>query len=129
MDEPPLLQKMLSQLGLTRSLSKIKFGGVVGKQTLLGIALCTGLAAVALRSSDRYVQLLAIVLIFLAVLSIVAGNLWYAHKHPAEATLEGLEIVALQHSLVGSKFQDVAQQSPVVPIAPPGALPPPEEEL
>jgi hypothetical protein len=94
MDEPPLLQKMLSQLGLTRSLSKIKFGGVVGKQTLLGIALCVGLSAVAIRSSDRYVRLLAITFMFLAGLSIVAGNLWYAHKHPAEATEAGFHLAA-----------------------------------
>jgi len=63
-------------------------------------------------------------LILIAVL-----NYSFATKHPAEATLEGLEMVAYQHQARASKSEELPQDAPVIPN-PGGAVPqlnPPDE--
>jgi hypothetical protein len=39
-----------SELGLSKTLQRIKFGGVVGKQTLLAVIAAVALAAIGLRA-------------------------------------------------------------------------------
>lgn len=120
--------KMLAQLGIGKTLQKIKFGGVVGKQTLLGVLGVFALAVIAWRADAKYAALIGIlaaaVLILVAIL-----NFCFAHKHPAEAMLEGTEMLALQHHMLAAKYMDIPQDSPVIPN-PGGAEPqlnPPQE--
>jgi len=97
--EPSTIRGILSQLGVT--FQRIKFGGVVGKQTLLAIVGVVGLAAIAWRADQGHVWILGIGAIVLVV-AVAIMNYVYADKHPAEATLEGAEIIAFHKLELGS---------------------------
>ena len=83
-------------LGISKSLQRIKFGGVVGKQALLGVTGAGMLTAIALKVGGQPALVLGGLagglLILIAIL-----NYRFADKHTAEATLEGLEMIAYQH--------------------------------
>ena len=64
----------------------IKFGGVVGKQTLLGIFAVGSLAAIAWRAPPDQVPIIAIGAVVI-VLVIAVLNFIFADRHPVEATL------------------------------------------
>jgi hypothetical protein len=111
-DDLPI-RKVLSQLGLTKSLQRIKFGGVVGKQTLLGIAGMTVLGVIAWKTNANGI-IIALLAVFL-VLAVAIMNFLYADRHPAEAMLEGLEMVALHHQMLAAKTLEPPSNSPVIP--------------
>ena len=122
------VSKALSQLGISKSLQKIKFGGVVGKQTLLGVIGVVALAAIAWKADSKAAIVIAalatVVLILIAIL-----NFCFAHKHPVEAMLEGTEMLALQHQVLAAKSAEVPQNAPVI-ADPSSAIPqlnPPQE--
>jgi hypothetical protein len=122
MSGQPSLSKTISKLGLSKSLQKIKFGGVVGKQTLLGLVGVLALAAIARSGGEKdaliIAVLAAVVLILIAVL-----NYCFADRHPVEAMLEGAEMVALHHQVLAAKSEEsLPQDSPVIPN-PGGAAP------
>lgn len=83
---------------LGHTISLIKFGGVIGKLALIAVAVVLALAWVSGRAGGNIPILWACVIgiTFVGVYAIGLG-VYYAHKHPREATLEGLEMVALQH--------------------------------
>jgi hypothetical protein len=128
-DSSPL-PKWLSQFGLSKTLQRIKFGGVVGKQTLLGIFAVLGLASLGWRASQGDILSIAVIAA-IVVLAIAFLNFRYAHSHPAEATLEGTEMLALQHQVMASKFIEPPKDSTIVPNpggSPPQSNPPGEAE-
>jgi hypothetical protein len=100
MPDSQRVRKLLSQLGL--SLQKIKFGGVVGKQTLLGVFGALALAVIAWRATPQYAPLLGIIAGIL-LLTVVVLNFVYANRHPVEATLEGAEMVAFHYQSMAAK--------------------------
>lgn len=81
-----------------KSLLKIRFGGVIGKQALVGIGGMAGLIVVALKSQGNPPLLWGCLAGFLLLpIVVVTAMGFHGHKHPAEATLEGAEVVMLQH--------------------------------
>jgi hypothetical protein len=56
-------------------------------------------------------------------LAIAAAILWYSHKHPDQATLEGMEVVVMQQQ----KFWAEAAAKGVPPVAAGLQLPVPNE--
>ena len=91
------LEDLLSKLGLKPgSLYKIRFGGVVGKIAFVSFALVAPAIVVAYKTADNTVQLCCLGYAALVGFLSIGGMVFYGHKHPLEATLEGIEIVALQ---------------------------------
>jgi len=128
-DKPPI-SKVFNQLGLTKSLQKIKFGGVVGKQTIMVMVSVVALASIAWRMDATGGLIIASLCAGLVALVAVL-NFCYAHKHPAEATLEGAEMIALQHQMLAAKSMEAPKNSPMIPNpggAPPQLNPPQEAE-
>lgn len=114
MPDLPSPLKILSQLGLTKSLQRIKFGGVVGKQTLLAVIGACAIAAIAWRSDPAYAWIFGICAVVL-LLVVAVLNFWYAHAHPAEAMLEGTEMLAFQHQMLAAKFLQPPKDSAIIP--------------
>jgi hypothetical protein len=98
----PDLPKLFSQLGLSKSLQRVKFGGVVGKQTYLGIFGVGALAVIAFRADSNGALIIGVVAA-LMVLIIAVMNYIYASNHPVEAMMEGGEMLALQHQQLAAK--------------------------
>jgi hypothetical protein len=125
---PASFANLLNQVGVTKALQKVRFGGVVGKQTLLGIACVIGLAFISWRAEPSAMLWIAILVVVLVGL-IAILNFVYANKHPMEATLEGAEIIAWQHHVVASKTAGELPSSNVVPNPEgPPQLPPAQGE-
>ncbi len=120
-DDKSPVSKIFSQLGISKSLQRIKFGGVVGKQTLLGVIGAGMLTAIALKVGGQPALVLGGLAAALLILVVVL-NYRFADKHTAEATLEGLEMVAYQHQTRASKSEEMPQDAPVIPN-PVGSVP------
>ena len=96
---PKDFAEFLSSIGISkRSLQRVKFGGVVGKQALVGVAALIPLAVIAWKSEGS-ISLLwgCLTVLFLICFSTVFAIGFHGHQHPEQATLEGAEIVMLQH--------------------------------
>ena len=95
---PPEIEKWLENVGISsKALKRIRFGGVVGKQAIVGVAVALALAIVARQTTDPGVLRLCIGAIVLDCFVVIAAISFHGHKHPAEATLEGGEVVAWTH--------------------------------
>ena len=112
---PRALPDFLEQFGVTRTLQKIKFGGVVGKQTLLGVFVALMLASIAWRADPD--DLLILAALGVGVVGLIAVlNFIYANKHPLEAMLEGSEIIAFQQQTLAAK--SMLNPPPAAPVIP-----------
>jgi hypothetical protein len=91
-------ESILAKLGIRqRSIHRIRFGGVVGKQALVAFGGILVLAVVANKTSEpNLLWGCAIGGVALALCTITAMG-FHGHKHPVEATLEGGEIIAWKH--------------------------------
>jgi hypothetical protein len=88
------ISSLLGRLGLSsETIQKVKFRGVIGKLSLIGIYGVVVLGLIGVRSSDSTVQLILGVLVFVVFIGTVVGILAYSHKHPGEGTLEGTEVI------------------------------------
>lgn len=115
---------MLSEAGISSSLlQKVRFKGPVGKLALIAAIALIALGGVGVRSSNEYIQGLCVILAAIIALGIGGAVLWYSHKHPQEATLEGLELVVMQQQKAwAAKNVDLSKPSPTIPN--PGGLAP-----
>jgi hypothetical protein len=111
---PESTEKIIARLGLNKLVQRVKFGGVVGKQTLLGIATVAGLAVIAWKAESKDVIFIAIAAAVIA-LTIAVLNFCYARSHPVEAMMEGTEMLVLQHQVLASKSVEPPKSSPVIP--------------
>jgi hypothetical protein len=115
---PKPLTDLLGKFGISqKSLMKLRFGGVVGKQALTVFAGLVVLGVIAFRTDKGNSYLLwgclvGVVLITLAGLGAMA---FQGHRHPLEATLEGGEIVIMQHLRQEGAAKGVAS----IPATPP----------
>jgi len=124
MSGPPLVQEILSKLGISeQSAHKFKFGGIVGKIAL--VALGGFIAAIGVaKYTSGLIQAICILAVLATTLLVIWWILRYAEKHPVSATLEGAEIILWQqHQLVlAAKGLAELPESPVIPN-PEGAPP------
>ncbi len=72
----------------------------MGKLALLGIFGVVSMGGAVLRTSEPTVQIVAVAAVVIIVLFIGSAILFFGHKHPEQATLEGLEVVAWQHQVL-----------------------------
>ena len=97
-EKPNPILSLLSQAGLSSDfVQKIRFRGPVGKIALVGVILLPSLGGIGIRSSNPGIQGLCAVLATVVGIFVVGGILWYSDKHPDQATLEGMEVVVMQH--------------------------------
>jgi hypothetical protein len=96
---PKEFTDLLSRFGIDRkSLMKIRFGGVIGKQALIGVGGLAAMVFVAGRATKDGPLLWACLIgIFVLAVGVVLAIGIHGHRHPLEATLEGGEIVVMQH--------------------------------
>lgn len=95
---PKEIVDLLGKFGIDKkSLLKIRFGGVVGKQALVGISAMATIMVVVLKTQNILLLWGCLVAIFLLAVGAIITIAIQGHKHPLEATLEGAEIVVMQH--------------------------------
>ncbi len=125
------LQSLLRKLGFKpNALYRIRFGGVVGKLALIAFAALMAIAVVALKGSGPYIHWGCLAVIALIGLRGIEAVSSYAEKHPSEATLEGLEVVALKElekQFAAKGFPEIPDQAPVGRTLIIDAAKPPEE--
>ena len=97
------------------SLVKVRFGGVVGKISLIIIACLAVLGIIASKSGGTEAILAGCLAVtFLIAIAGIGAILLHAQKHPLEATLEGGEVVALVQSAMAAKGISVPVNAPLV---------------
>jgi hypothetical protein len=93
---PDEVKDALGKAGIgASSLDRIRLAqrGVVGKATYVAGATVLGLASLALTLRDPLYLLIVGVLILLVFVFYFAGSLWFAHRHPGVALLEGADLI------------------------------------
>jgi hypothetical protein len=84
--------------------------GVVGKASVVaGIALLV-LGAIAMRI-DAKLLLVISGMVLLAFFVYLAAVMWFAHRHPEQALLEGAEIIQYRHQEMAARGFPVAPQA------------------
>jgi hypothetical protein len=108
------LEKQLEAAGIKgETLDRIRLArGVVGKSSYVAGAAFLALIAVAwsLREPGYLLALAVFVVLLFAVY--FAGVLWFAHKHPGEALLEGAELIRWRQLEMGVKGTPALPPSP-----------------
>src|SRR5947209_6692982 len=91
----PDLQDTLKSAGINASaFDRIRLArGVVGKASYVATAAVIGLAVVAYGLKEPTLLIIDAILIAVLFVTYFAGVLWFAHKHPGAALLEGAELV------------------------------------
>jgi hypothetical protein len=91
----PEIQKTLESGGIrTSALDRIRLArGVVGKASYVAAAGVIALGAVAWSLRDSWFLFGDAVLIIVLFSIYFGGILWFAHKHPGVALLEGAELI------------------------------------
>jgi len=114
---PKELTEWLTKFGIDqKSLARVRFGGVIGKQALVGIVGVGGLTYIASRA-EGVLLWGSLVAMFLVITVVVAAMGIHGHNHPLEATLEGGEVVVMQHlrQEVAAKGTETLPASPPIP--------------
>ena len=83
---------------LAKSSWWIRFGGGVGKQAWVGSIGAVCLAATAWRCIDPFAQHGCFIGIIVVVIVTAYSIGFHGHKHPDQATLEGMDMVAYLHT-------------------------------
>jgi hypothetical protein len=101
-----------------KSLMKIRFGGVIGKQALVGISGMAVFIVVVLRTQNILLLWGCLAGTLLLSVSAIVAIAIHGHQHPVEATLEGGEIVVMQHLRheMAAKGVDMDKIPPEPPI-------------
>lgn len=110
------ISKKLQEAGVSASaLDRIRFArGVVGKSSYVAGAAFLTLVSVAWSLRDPgYLLALALIVLVLFICYFV-GVLWFAHRHPGEALLEGAELIHWRQLEMGVKGAPALPPSPNV---------------
>ncbi len=134
MTPPPIKEELfafLRRLGFKpNSFHRIRFGGVVGKMTLLGSTALLAAAVVAFKAPNQYILWGCLALIALVFYRGIGAISSFAEKNPVEATLEGSEIVALkglESQFAAKDLKEIPDQLPIARTLDLPALKPPKE--
>jgi hypothetical protein len=124
MADPQQAQPPPSQdwLNLSR-FGKVKLGqGVVGKTTYATVAAVLAFGAIgwAISGASPTLAFTICVFIFLVITAYLAAILWYAHKNPGPALLEGAELIQFRQLEMAAK--DRPAEIPSANVPPPPAI-------
>jgi hypothetical protein len=115
---PKDVAALLNQIGISeQSVQWIRFGGVVGKMTLIALIGVGGTAVIAIKAQSS--ALLWGCLCVIGIIAVIAlvGVCIHGHNHPLEATLEGGQVVALkqiQHAMATKEISVIPASSPSI---------------
>jgi hypothetical protein len=113
------LDRLLTQVGLSSDFAqKVRFRGPVGKLALVAVLCVLCLAAIAVKTSSPIVQGMCAVLAVVVALAVASGILWYSHKHPEQATLEGMEVVIMQQQKMWAAAKGIPLIESTEPVVP-----------
>jgi hypothetical protein len=89
------IRRTLEQVGINASsLDRIRLArGVVGKASYVAGAALLALGAVALVLREPLYLLILAICVLLIFVVYFGGVLWFAHRHPGVALLEGAELI------------------------------------
>jgi hypothetical protein len=108
------------------ALSRIRLGpGVVGKTTYGLIAVVVVLGTVAWPVTNEWLRTGLGLLVALVFVLYFVCVMWFAHKNPGAALLEGAELLQWQHEELVSKGAGILPRGR--PVKPGKALPPRRE--
>jgi hypothetical protein len=87
-------------------IAKIKLpSGTVGKICFMGTTAAISLAVIVVAVHQESVAILAVIVMAIIVLSLGISVIWFAHKHPDAAILDGAEFIKFsQQQYRQSKF-------------------------
>jgi len=109
------VKKFLEQTGLLTTLDRIRFSGVVGKITLATITFFIFLSVAVWKLTTEWMIFSASFLGFLGIIFVVHKVMDFANSHPAEAMLEGAELVQYRQVELAAKNIGVLPSGPAVP--------------
>lgn len=103
------LRDVLQRAGISaETLDRIRLArGVVGKSSYVAAAAILALGTVAVVLRDPVFLIADAVLILILFITYFAGVMWFAHKHPGTALLEGAELI--QWRQMDMSARDVTQ--------------------
>ena len=112
----PGLQKTIEATGINVSaLDAIRFTpGVLGKASFVAAAAVFSIAAVAVVSRDFWVFLPVANMILLIFIPYFFGSLWFAHRHPGEALLEGAHLIQWRQLELAAKGMPQPPPGPAI---------------
>jgi len=110
------IEKQLESAGIKgETLDRIRLArGVVGKSSYVAGAAFLTLVTVAWSLRDPGYLLALAVFVLLLFVIYFAGVLWFAHRHPGEALLEGAELIRWRQLEMGVKGEPSLPQAPNV---------------
>jgi hypothetical protein len=115
---PKEISDWLGKFGIDqKALMRVRFGGVIGKQALVGVLGVAGIVYVASRAGTNGNLLAGCLLgVFVLTIVIVVAIGIHGHQHPVEATLEGGEIVVVQHLRQEFAAKGIGHITPSPPV-------------
>jgi hypothetical protein len=122
---PKPLQDLFSQLGLSsESVSKVKFGGIVGKVALIALFGFASTAACMTWAGSLLVKGACLLIIPGTTIWIIWKIFDYAERNPLPAVMDGAEMLIWQQqqTMLATKSSTPPKESPVIPN-PEGAPP------
>ncbi len=79
------LQAILAKLGISqRSIHRMRFGGVVGKQAYVCIGTIVGLISVVIKTNRPELQCGCLIGMFILGIYTITAMGFHGHKHPGE---------------------------------------------
>jgi hypothetical protein len=115
---PESVKKALEAAGISESsLDRVRLAqGVVGKASYVAGTALLALMAVAISLREPVYLLAVAILVVILFLGYLLGSLWFSHKHPDMALLEGAELVKWRQIEMAAKGLSINQAAPPQPI-------------
>jgi len=113
--QPTLVTKMLESIGASEYIHRFKFGGVVGKMTIIGLIGLVVVGVIGRNLTSTWPVLGAIVLASGLVVFIIRTISRFADKHPTLALFEGAELLRWEEMRIGAKGIEAPKQTDPVP--------------
>lgn len=110
----PSVDKVLRSVGISDAVHRIRFGGIVGKLALLGVAGVVGVTVIGARTDDPQVQLVCAVGALVVIVLIGGGILAFGWRYPWQATLEGTEATSAFGQMMAAKGLPTAPEQPLM---------------
>lgn len=105
----------LEHLGFSSLFERVNLGrGVLGRMLYGFVATMAVFALAIFKLSSPMFILIALALVSVLGLAFIVANLWYGHKHPAEAVLEDANLVNVYQLESAAKGIGVVQHTALV---------------
>ncbi len=116
--KPSLVTQMLESIGAAEYLQRFKFGGVVGKMTVIGLIGLVVIGIIGRNLVGNWAVLGGITLAASIIVFVVQTIYKFADRHPELALFEGAELLRWQQMQIEAKGMQAPKSLPPVPEQP-----------